>query len=150
MSKHKKIRFIIHYVKPTTQLLFRIRFPKGGATDDIYDLGSISVAAVMATSVTCPILRCDATMFCECIFFNVPKRCNEVFYPWDVSSSCVYRNFKRSSGNIHFDLVINFPLRPSDAICHHGSWSTMAQVLFRLDSNKAKPAPILSYCQLNS
>ena len=28
----KKIRFIIHYVKPTTQLLFRIRFPKGGPT----------------------------------------------------------------------------------------------------------------------
>ena len=26
----KKIRFIIHYVKPTAQLLFRIRFPKGG------------------------------------------------------------------------------------------------------------------------
>ena len=24
----KKIRFIIHYVKPTAQLLFRIRFPK--------------------------------------------------------------------------------------------------------------------------
>ena len=32
MSKHKKIRFIIHYVKPTAQLLFRIRFPKGGPT----------------------------------------------------------------------------------------------------------------------
>ena len=31
MSKHKKIRFIIHYVKPTAQLL-RIRFPKGGPT----------------------------------------------------------------------------------------------------------------------
>ena len=28
----KKIRFIIHYVKPTAQLLFRIRFPKGGPT----------------------------------------------------------------------------------------------------------------------
>ena len=26
----KKIRFIIHYVKPTAQLLFKIRFPKGG------------------------------------------------------------------------------------------------------------------------
>ena len=34
MSKHKKkcLRFIIHYVKPTAQLLFRIRFPKGGPT----------------------------------------------------------------------------------------------------------------------
>ena len=28
----KKIRFIIQYVKPTAQLLFRIRFPKGGPT----------------------------------------------------------------------------------------------------------------------
>ena len=28
MSKHKKIRFIIHYVKPTAKLLFKIRFPK--------------------------------------------------------------------------------------------------------------------------
>ena len=28
----KTIRFIIHYVKPTAQLLFRIRFPKGGPT----------------------------------------------------------------------------------------------------------------------
>ena len=33
MSKHKKIRFIIHYVKPTAQLLFKIRFPKGGQND---------------------------------------------------------------------------------------------------------------------
>ena len=32
MSKHKKIRFIIHYVKPTAQLLFKVRFPKGGPT----------------------------------------------------------------------------------------------------------------------
>ena len=32
MSKHKKIRFIIHYVKPTAQLLFKIRFSKGGPT----------------------------------------------------------------------------------------------------------------------
>ena len=32
MSKHKKIRFMIHYVKPTAQLLFRIRVPKGGPT----------------------------------------------------------------------------------------------------------------------
>ena len=31
-KKIKKIRFIIHYVKPTAQLLFRIRFPKGGPT----------------------------------------------------------------------------------------------------------------------
>ena len=28
----KKKRFIIHYVKPTAQLLFKIRFPKGGPT----------------------------------------------------------------------------------------------------------------------
>ena len=28
--KTQKIRFIIHYVKPTAQLLFKIRFPKGG------------------------------------------------------------------------------------------------------------------------
>ena len=28
----KKIRFIIHYVKPTAQLLFKIRFPEGGPT----------------------------------------------------------------------------------------------------------------------
>ena len=32
MSKHTKIRHIIHYVKPTAQLLFKIRFPKGGPT----------------------------------------------------------------------------------------------------------------------
>ena len=32
MSKHKKIRYIIHYVKPTAQLLFKIGFPKGGPT----------------------------------------------------------------------------------------------------------------------
>ena len=32
MSKHKKIRYIIHYVKPTGQLLFKIRFSKGGPT----------------------------------------------------------------------------------------------------------------------
>ena len=30
--KTQKIRFIIHYVKPTAQLLFRIRFPKGEPT----------------------------------------------------------------------------------------------------------------------
>ena len=30
--KTQKNRFIIHYVKPTAQLLFRIRFPKGGPT----------------------------------------------------------------------------------------------------------------------
>ena len=30
VKTQKKIRFIIHYVKPTAQLLFRIRFPKGG------------------------------------------------------------------------------------------------------------------------
>ena len=29
-NTQKKIRFIIHYVKPTAQLLFKIRFPKGG------------------------------------------------------------------------------------------------------------------------
>ena len=29
----KKIRFIIHYVKPTAQLLFKIRFPKGGPNE---------------------------------------------------------------------------------------------------------------------
>ena len=28
----QKIRFIIHYVKPTAQLLFKIRFPEGGPT----------------------------------------------------------------------------------------------------------------------
>ena len=28
MSNHKK-KIIIHYVKPTAQLLFKIRFPKG-------------------------------------------------------------------------------------------------------------------------
>ena len=26
----KKLRYIVHYVKPTAQLLFKIRFPKGG------------------------------------------------------------------------------------------------------------------------
>ena len=31
-AKTQKIRFIIHYVKPTAQLLFKIRFPKGGPT----------------------------------------------------------------------------------------------------------------------
>ena len=30
--KTQKIRYIIHYVKPTAQLLFMIRFPKGGPT----------------------------------------------------------------------------------------------------------------------
>ena len=30
--KTLKIRFIIHYVKPTAQLLFEIRFPKIGPT----------------------------------------------------------------------------------------------------------------------
>ena len=30
--KTQKIRFIIHYVKSTAQLLFKIRFPKGGPT----------------------------------------------------------------------------------------------------------------------
>ena len=30
--KTQKIRFIIHYVEPTAQLLFKIRFPKGGPT----------------------------------------------------------------------------------------------------------------------
>ena len=30
--KTQKMRFIIHYVKPTAQLLFKIRFPKGGPT----------------------------------------------------------------------------------------------------------------------
>ena len=30
--KTQKIRFIIHYVKPTAQLLLKIRFPKGGPT----------------------------------------------------------------------------------------------------------------------
>ena len=30
--KTLKIRYIIHYVKPTAQLLFKIRFPKGGPT----------------------------------------------------------------------------------------------------------------------
>ena len=28
----QKIRFFIHYIKPTAQLLFKIRFPKGGPT----------------------------------------------------------------------------------------------------------------------
>ena len=28
----QKIRYIIHYVKPTAQLLFKIRFLKGGPT----------------------------------------------------------------------------------------------------------------------
>ena len=32
VKTQKKIRFIIHYVKPTAQLLFKIRFPKGGPT----------------------------------------------------------------------------------------------------------------------
>ena len=31
-NTHKKIGFIIHYVKSTAQLLFKIRFPKGGPT----------------------------------------------------------------------------------------------------------------------
>ena len=30
--KTQKIRFIIHYVKPTAKLLFKIRFPKSGPT----------------------------------------------------------------------------------------------------------------------
>ena len=31
-NTHTKKRFIIHYVKPTAQLLFKIRFSKGGPT----------------------------------------------------------------------------------------------------------------------
>ena len=38
--KTQKIRFTIHYVKPTTQLLFKIRFPKGGPTCIDYRLSS--------------------------------------------------------------------------------------------------------------
>ena len=30
--KTQKIRYIIHYVKPTAQLLSKIRFPNGGPT----------------------------------------------------------------------------------------------------------------------
>ena len=30
--KTQKIRYIIHYVKPTAQLLFKIRFPEGWPT----------------------------------------------------------------------------------------------------------------------
>ena len=30
--KTQKIRYTIHYVKTTAQLLFKIRFPKGGTT----------------------------------------------------------------------------------------------------------------------
>ena len=32
VKTQKKIRYIIHYVKPTAQLLFKIRIPKGGPT----------------------------------------------------------------------------------------------------------------------
>ena len=32
VKTQNKIRFIIHDVKPTAQLLFKIRFPKGGPT----------------------------------------------------------------------------------------------------------------------
>ena len=32
VKTHKKIRNIIHYVKPTAHPLFKIRFPKGGPT----------------------------------------------------------------------------------------------------------------------
>ena len=32
VKTQKKMRFIVHYVKPTAQLLFKIRFPKGGPT----------------------------------------------------------------------------------------------------------------------
>ena len=32
VKTQKKIKLFIHYVKPTAQLLFRIRFPKGGPT----------------------------------------------------------------------------------------------------------------------
>ena len=32
VKTQKKIRFNIHYVKPTAQLLFKIRFPKSGPT----------------------------------------------------------------------------------------------------------------------
>ena len=32
MSKYKKWRYTIHYVKPTAQLLFKSRFPKGEPT----------------------------------------------------------------------------------------------------------------------
>ena len=32
MSKYKKWRFTVHYVKPTAQLLFKSRFPKSGPT----------------------------------------------------------------------------------------------------------------------
>ena len=32
VKTQKNVRFIIHYVKPTAQLVFKIRFPKGGPT----------------------------------------------------------------------------------------------------------------------
>ena len=32
VKTQKKIRCIIHYCQPTAQLLFKIRFPKGGLT----------------------------------------------------------------------------------------------------------------------
>ena len=32
VKTHKKIKYIIHYVKPTAQLLFKMRFPKCGPT----------------------------------------------------------------------------------------------------------------------
>ena len=32
VKKQKKWRYTIHYVKPTAQLLFKNRFPKGGPT----------------------------------------------------------------------------------------------------------------------
>ena len=32
ICQNKKIRYIVHYIKPTVQVLFKIRFPKGGPT----------------------------------------------------------------------------------------------------------------------
>ena len=32
VKTHTQKKIIIHYVKPTAQLLFKIRFPKGGPT----------------------------------------------------------------------------------------------------------------------
>ena len=88
MSKHtKKLRYIIHYVKPTGQLLFKIRFPKGGPTCRRQVVNSIANAPVLhlvfikpsiwtwnkwqQTNLTNPTMRLSHITQCTICYRNV-------------------------------------------------------------------------------
>ena len=49
--KTQKIRYIIHYVKPTAQLLFKIRFPKDGWVNRFLPSGHIGANHVLYDSL---------------------------------------------------------------------------------------------------